>query len=272
MTNNSSAPDKEDAVAGFARWGYASRGVVYVIIGSLAALAALGQGGETTDSQGALEWILAAPLGKILLGLMALGLLGYAMWRCIQALKDTDDHGHDASGLAVRAGLLVSAITHTLLALSAANLIFNIVGPSGDSDGGSQGISAWLMQQPFGRWMVGAVGLVLIGVGFAHARKGLKTQFHRHFSMPKNVEYWAYPVCRFGLVARGVVFTMIGAFFLIAAYQFDADQAGGLSEVFNTLREQPFGPWLLGFMALGLIAFGIYSLMQAVYRTINPSS
>lgn len=271
MNNNISAQDTEDAVAGFARWGYASRGVVYLIIGSLAALAALGRGGQTTDSQGALEWILSAPLGKILLGLMALGLLGYSMWRCIQAVKDTDHHGHDASGLAVRAGLLVSAVTHTLLAFFAANLIFNVLGSSGDSEGGSEGVAAWLMQQPFGRWMVGAIGLILIGVGLAHAMKGFKTQFDRHFSMPARVQYWAYPVCRFGLVTRGVVFAMTGCFFLIAAYQFDPEEAGGLSDVFNTLREQPFGPWLLGFVAVGLFAFGIYSLLQAVYRSVDPA-
>lgn len=272
MVNSTSTPDHRDAISAFARMGYAARGIVYVLVGGLAALAAFGQGGQTQGSRGALERVLTAPFGKVLLGIIAVGLIGYAMWRTIQAVKDADHHGIGAKGLAIRAGLMVSAVTHLMLAFFATSLIFQFGGSSGDSGGGSQGMAVWLMQQPFGRWLVGAVGLVIIGAGIAHAIKGYKAKFHKHFAMPKRTQQWAYPVCRFGLVIRGIVFVIVGSFFIIAAYQFNPDQAGGTAQVFSMLRSQAYGQWLLAIVAVGLFAFGLYSLLAAIYRRINPAS
>ncbi|PRY64011.1 uncharacterized protein DUF1206 [Vreelandella songnenensis] len=270
MANRTSAPDHRDAITLFARMGYAARGVVYLLIGGLAALAAFGEGGQTEGSRGALERVLTAPFGKIILAVIALGLLGYAMWRTIQALKDADHHGNDAKGLAIRAGLMVSAVTHTLLAFYAASLIFRLGGSSGESNG-SQGTVSWLLQQPFGRWIVGAVGLAIIGAGIAHGLKGLKAKFDKNFDMPEHTKRWAYPVCRFGLSIRGLVFVIVGSFFLIAAYQISPSEAGGTEEVFSALRSQAYGQWLLAFVAVGLFAFGAYSVLAAIYRRINPA-
>ncbi|MEA2119283.1 DUF1206 domain-containing protein [Halovibrio sp. HP20-50] len=269
MANSMKNPDHRDAITLYARMGYASRGIVYVLVGGLAALAAFGQGGQTEGSRGALERVLTAPFGKILLAIMAIGLVGYAMWRMIQALKDADHHGNSVTGLAIRAGLLASAVTHTLLAFFAATLIFQF-GGSSEGSGGSQGVASWLMQQPFGRWLVGGIGLIMIGVGIAHALKGYKAKFDKHFAMPPETQQWAYPICRFGLAIRGLVFVIVGCFFIIAAYQINPNEAGGIDEVFSTLRNQPYGRWLLAFVALGLFAFGLYSLLAAIYRRINP--
>lgn len=272
MATGSTNPDHRDAIKLFARMGYASRGVVYVLVGGLAALAAFGQGGQTDGSRGALERVLIAPFGQFLLAIIALGLVGYAMWRTIQAIKDADHHGTDTKGIAIRSGLMASAVTHLLLAFFAASLIFQFGSSSGGSGGGSQeGVVSWLMQQPFGRWLVGGVGLILIGIGISHAVKGYQAKFHKHFVMPAHVQTWAYPICRFGLVIRGLVFVIVGCFFIIAAYHINPDQADGIDEVFSTLREQPYGQWLLAFVAIGLLAFGLYSILAAVYRRINPS-
>lgn len=270
MASNTAKPDHRDAISLFARMGYAARGIVYLLVGGLAALAALGRGGQAEGSRGALETVLTAPFGKVLLGIIAVGLVGYAMWRTIQAIKDADHHGTDAKGLAIRTGLMVSAATHTLLAFYAASLIF-LMGSSSDSSEGSQGIVSWLFQQPFGRWLVGAVGLVIIGAGIAHGLKGLKVKFDKNFDMPPQTQRWAYPVCRFGLAIRGLVFIIVGSFFVIAAYHVNPSEAGGTAEVFSTLRSQAFGQWLLAFVAVGLVAFGAYSVLAAIYRRINPA-
>ncbi len=253
-------------LAWLARSGYGARGVVYVIVGWLAVLAALGTG-AATDSKGALVTILQQPFGEVLLGLVAFGLLGYAVWRLVQAWLDTDRHGSDAKGLAVRSGLAVSAVTHLLLALFAVSLIFGW-----DAGGGGDGArdwTAWLLQQPFGRWLVGLIGAAVIGAGLAHMIKGWRAHFEKYLQMDRELLDKASPVCRFGLIARGVVFLIIGGFLVIAAWRFSSGEVVGLKGALETLQQQPYGWILLGIVALGLFAFGIYSLIEARYRRID---
>jgi hypothetical protein len=253
-----------------ARSGYAARGLVYLVVGGLAVLAALGQGGQTTDAHGALTTLLTQPFGKVLLGIVALGLIGYALWRVVQALADVDHHGTDPKGLTIRGGLLVSAVAHSLLAVFALGLIFgwgSSVGGGGES--AAQNWTAWLMRQPFGRWLVGLIGLVIVGAGIAHMIKGYRARFEKFLEMDAATLEKVSPVCRFGLVARGVVFVIIGGFLIIAAVELDSAQARGLQGALQTLQQQAYGWILLGLVALGLVAFGIYSLIEAWYRRIN---
>lgn len=251
-----------------ARIGYAARGIIYVIVGSFAALAALGQGGETPDSRGALVELLNAPFGNVLLGMVALGLIGYALWRAVQALLDADDHGTDTEGLVIRSGLAVSALTHMGLAIAALGLIFGWgTGSSGDS---SQEWTARIMSQPWGAWLVGAAGLAIIGAGVAHGIKAWRGDFRRRFDVVEEEQRYIMPVSRFGLYARGAVFIIIGGFLVTAAVQNDPSEARGLSGALQALQDQPYGWILLGIVAVGLVAFGAYSIIESVYRRIGP--
>ncbi len=255
-----------------ARAGYAARGVIYVIVGGMAALAAFGGGGGTTDSRGAMGELLGAPFGKTLLLAMALGLLCYSAWRAVQAIMDADSHGTDAKGLAVRGGMAVSAITHVGLAFFAGSLAFGwgMGSSSGGSENGSrEEWTAWLLSQPFGRWLVAGVGLVIAGVGVAHFFKAWKAGFEKHFNMTEQERAFISPIGRVGLAARGVVFLIIGGFFVVAGIQHNPNEARGLSGALQALQQQPFGNLLLAVVAFGLLAFAAYSLLESVYRRIS---
>lgn len=255
------------AIAVIARWGYAARGVVYLIVGGLALLAAIGSGGRTTDTKGALSEILGQPFGHILLALVAFGLMSYAIWRGVQAVWDSDRHGNDIKGLTIRAAFVVSSITHLGLAFSALSLVFGW-GASGDD---SKQHLGWLLTSTAGQVAVGVAGLVVIGVGIAHAYKGLVVDFEHRFDLERLTRRWLLPVCRFGLIARGAVFVIVGGFLTVAAWQAKAEHIKGLDGALNAVAEQPYGPVLLAVVALGLFAFGIYGVTEAWARRIsNP--
>jgi hypothetical protein len=250
------------------RLGYAARGAVYVIIGILALLAALRMGGETTGPQGALERLREQPFGDVLLGAVALGLFGHALWRFLQSVTDADRHGNDAKGLAVRAGLFASCVAHFSLALYAASLIRD---PSqgGSSDGD---FARWLMNQPGGRFAVIAAGVVIVGVGVGQAWRGFARKFERYLVIDETMRKVLSPICGAGLVARGVVFGIVGILMILAGATMDPGAAKGIDGALETLQGGAFGRIVLGAVALGLIAFAAYSFVLALYRRIQTEN
>lgn len=255
-----------------ARFGYVAKGVVYVIIGALAVMTAVGAGGSIEDSSGAIETIAQQPFGRILVGLTALGLMGYVIWRAVQVIMDTEDKGTDTKGILARIGFLVSGITYAGLAFLAGRMALGGGGSGGDSS--KQALTAKLMSQPFGLWLVGAVGLIVIGVGLFHFYQAYKAKFMQEYKsgeMSVTQRHWAKRLGQFGLSAHGVTFCIIGGFFIVAARQADPNEAKGLSGALSTLARQPYGPWLLGGVALGLVAYGVYCFSRARYRQFLTS-
>jgi hypothetical protein len=252
-----------------ARSGYAARGVVYFLIGALALFSVFGDGGRSVGSSGALSSLLSQPFGRLLLGMIGVGFIGHVLWRLAQSVLNADRHDDDFKGYAVRAGLFASAATHAFLALTALQLA--ILGGVGGSEGGERDVSAWLMQQPFGRYLVGAVGLGILGAGVAQIYKGLSGGFCKWLKIPARAMPLLYAVCAAGLVARGAIFLIIAVFFLYAAFTIDPAQAGGLADALAWVRGLPFGAWLYGLAAVGLFAFAAYSLTEALYRHMNTA-
>ncbi len=253
-----------------ARFGYAAKGVVYIIIGGLAALAAFTGGGRTTDSRGAFEEILSQSYGKLLLGAVAVGMAAYAIWRIVQAVKDTENKGSDAKGIARRIGYAAIGVIHIGLAYSAAQLIFGSGGGS-RGDAVSKEWTATLLAQPFGQWLVGAVGLGFIAFAVSQFYKAFTAKFREKLKtneMDKKTETFAIRSGQAGLSARGVVFGIIGVFLIQAALNSNASEARGLSGALRALEQQSYGQWVLGIVALGLVAYGFYMLVLARYRRI----
>jgi len=250
------------------RAGYATAGIVYLIVGALAAQAALGTGGDTTGTGGALGHIVDAPFGRVLLGIVAIGLAGYAIWRVLQALLDTEHKGDKPKGLFARAGFGVAAVVYAGLALSAAGMALGR-STTPDQEGQTQDRTAWLMSQPFGPWLVTLVGLLVISAGVAQFVQAYRASFAqklREGEMSQKERQLVNLAGRLGYIARGVVFGLTGVFLVVAGVQARPDQARGLGGVLATLADQPFGPWLLGLVAVGLAAYGAYMLIAARYR------
>jgi len=253
-----------------ARFGYAAKGVVYIIIGALAALAAFTGGGRKTDSRGAFEEILSQSYGKLLLGAVAVGMAAYAIWRIVQAVKDTENEGSDAKGIARRIGYAAIGVIHIGLAYSAAQLIFGSGGGS-RGDAASKEWTATLLAQPFGQWLVGAVGLGFIAFAVSQFYKAFTAKFREKLKtneMDEKTQTFATRSGQAGLSARGVVFGIIGVFLIQAALHSNAGEARGLSGALRALEQQSYGQWVLGVVALGLVAYGFYMLVQARYRRI----
>lgn len=260
-------------VKNLARIGLAAIGVVYMLVGIIAFQLALGSGGGSggaPDQQMALQQIQEAPLGRFILGLIALGLFGYLIWRLTEAFADIEGEGSDPKGLAKRAGHAINGVVYGGIGFQAGMLA---LGRSSGSGGGSsqQEWTARFMSLPFGRWLVGLAGLFVIGYGLYQIYEAWKEKYRERLiygQMSQTERRWVDPLSRAGLVAHGIVLGLIGSFLIQAAYNFNPEEAQGLAGALNELAQQPFGPWLLGIVGLGLIGYGVYKLAQARYHRV----
>jgi hypothetical protein len=253
--------------------GFAAKGVVYLIIGALALQAALGHGGQTTDAGGALRTVLRHPYGWLLLVVIAVGLTGYAIWRFVQAALDPEGAGTHEKRFVKRAGYAISGLLHAALALQAARLAFGLSG-AGGGDSAPQDWTALVLAQPMGRWIVVAAGLGIAAFGFTEIVRAYRIDLPKQLDLSRlgdSARHWVVRFGRIGMAARGLVFGVIGAFLVRAAASYDSSEARGLGGALRSLHEQPYGPWLLAVVATGLMAFGLFELVQARYRRIDAA-
>ncbi|HEU4658285.1 MAG TPA: DUF1206 domain-containing protein [Capillimicrobium sp.] len=250
-----------------ARAGLAARGVVYGIVGVLAIKLALGDGGNATNQQGALRTIAGGTFGKVLLIVLAVGLAGYAIWRLVRAALG---HGPEASDdTKDRIAGVVSGIVYAGLCVTAVQIIAGAGGGerSGHPDDTAAGVLGWTG----GTYLVAAAGVAFIGVAIDQAIKGVKRKFledSKTEQMSEGVERGFTVLGVTGYLARAVVFSMIGYFLIKAAIDYDPHKAVGVDGALAKLGQASYGPWLLGIVAAGLLAFGLYSFADARYRRV----
>lgn len=251
-----------------ARFGYASKGVVYLIAGLFTARAAFGLGGKATDKNGALLAILAEPFGKVMLAVIGIGLIGYILLRFVQALLDPEHKGSDAKGIAQRIGYVLSGLFYIGLAASSLRLAGGFSANTGDQ---SPSLVARVFEVPLGRWLVGIAGLIVIAGGLYQLYKAYSADFSEHLrwnSMSPSEQTGASWLGRIGLAARGIVQLLVGLFLAQAALLFDASKVQGSGDALQSLAHPPFGLWTVGVVALGLAAYGVYMLAAAKYSRI----
>lgn len=251
-----------------ARSGYAARGVVYLIVGFFAVLAAFGRS-EVEGTEGALQYLLSQPFGTALVGAVAFGMAAFCVWRLVQAVRDTDDHGSSAKGISVRAALVVGAVSYAALATLAVSMTIG----SRKAGGGGDPTSGWLAaihEIGLGWLLIYGVATLFAIVGLAHVVKAARAGFEKYFRCPADVMRWLKPLARFGLAARGAVFLIIAGLIVSGGLSYNVADHPGLSDALKAIQSYSFGWLILAAIALGLIAFGLYSLAEARYRHVSP--
>jgi hypothetical protein len=259
-------------VAWLARWGYHGRGTVYLVLGLITVRAAFARGDEAEGPEGALLEIFQQPLGQWLLAAVAAGLVVYAVWRWVQAILDPDGEGSDLRGISGRAGHAVSGSIYGLLAAQAVLLL---LGMSDGSDGGDEQAEHWsavALEQPAGRWILGAAGVLIAVFGATEFWVAYTLPFMRLLDvehMSARARAAVRTLGRIGLVARGVVSVVIGVLVTRAALDFDPSEAAGLRGALEEIEKQPYGHWLLAAVGAGIAAYGVFQFVEGHYRRIN---
>jgi len=265
---------KDESIRKIARVGMFAKGVVYVILGVLTAMYAFGSGGQKAGKDSALQFVYSQPFGKILLAILAAGLICYVVWRFIQAFRDPENKGEDKSGIGTRIGYAASGVLYGVIAFEAIRMLFSSGGSGG---GGSQKetIVQMLLGQPFGQILVGIVAAVFFGKAAYQIYRAISGKFAKKVQ-DSELDYRVKDILRkagyVGYIARGIVIGIIGYMFLRAAIEANPNEAGGTKQAFDFIQSSStWGTILLGIIAIGLACYGVFMFVKARYRVL-PSS
>lgn len=253
-----------------ARLGYASKALIYALIGALAAAAAFNRGGRVTDTSGALRVILSQPFGQLLLLVLGVGLCGYAVWRILDAWQDPDRHGRDFNGLVIRIGNVIRGAIYGGLGLEAFRLARGLRGSSGRE---AELWTGRIMELPLGVWLVGIAGAIVAIYGVSQLISAIRVHVEDTIDLSGVPPAWRRPltrVSRFGVGARGIIIAVLGVFLTRAALTHNPSAAAGTRESMLEIANAVQGRWLLAAIATGLFAYGVDQAMHAKCRRIRP--
>lgn len=256
------------------RAGYVFRGVLYLVMGVLALqVARTSPGAKATDQKGSLLVIIGAPFGRVVLIAFIVGLGAYAIWGFVRAIYDPLHRGKDANGIVQRLGMAWSGFAYASMVVFALQFI------SGRANGANEDplpkLAASLLSHPAGVWLTFGAGLIAIAAGIGQLIEARKAGFRKDLKtgeMSKTEKDIAIGLGRFGYLARGIVFGLVGWFLIQAARHHDPSRAKGYAGAFMKILSEPFGHALLAVVALGFVALGLHSFAQARYQRLMGDS
>lgn len=248
-----------------ARVGIAAYGLTHLLVAWLALQIAFTGGGERADQTGAFQTLVEQPLGRVLLWVLVVGFAAVALWRLEQAVWGFSYESDRTTNLRKRAVSGGKAVIFVVLAVLAAR-----TAAGSGSSGGQQGATAGVLGLPGGQLIVGAVGIGLLVAAVITVIKGVRQKFRRDMALPSDhrARQVAVRTGQVGFVAKGVAIGLIGVLVVVAAVRFRPEEASGLDAALRGLAAQPFGPYLLAAVALGLLAYGIFCFFDARYHRV----
>ena len=248
-----------------ARAGLMARGVIYILVGVVAVLVALGQSSQEADQSGALQLLAGKPYGLVALWLLGIGFAAYALWRLSEA-------AFGVTGEPPGAGPRLKSLARSVIYAGLAYLTFKVISGAGSSQSRQQqDVTGTVMQHPAGRWVVGIAGLIIVICGLVLVVEGARKKFMKYLrtaEMSPRTRRVVKVLGMTGTIARGLVFALVGVLVVDAAITHQASKSGGIDKALLTLRNQPFGEFLMLVAALGLVVFGVYGLCEARWRKV----
>lgn len=250
-----------------ARAGFVCYGVIHLLFAWVAMRVAVGRSQAEGDQSGALQSLASQPFGRTMVVIVVVGMVALAIWQAFEAvIGESGDRGREAVAERVISG--ARAIVYLWLAWIGVRVVSGANASQGDRQ---QAGASDLMDSTGGRWLVGLIGAAVLGVGIGLLVYGLKKKFVKHLNtvqMTPTVYRTTRRLAIAGYSAKGVAYAIAGVLVVIAAVTYDPDKARGLDSAVKTLAGQPYGPWLLGLIALGIAGFGVYCFAQARYRKV----
>jgi hypothetical protein len=256
-------------LASLARLGYASKAVIYGIVGVFAILASVNRGGLITDTSGALRLVLTQPFGRALLAVLTVGLCGYAAWRLLDAISDPDRDGATPSGLVTRIGNAIRGVIYGALGIEAFRMLRGLRGSRGDD---AELWTARFLELPLGEVMVGIAGGIAVAYGVAEIVHGIRGTHDTKVDwspIPFRVRPAVQRISRFGVAIRGGLIVTLGVYLVRAALSHDPNQAAGSRESMLRLGGIFEGRWFLALIAAGVIAYAVDQAVHARCRRIR---
>jgi len=248
-----------------ARAGLTARGVIYILVGGVAVLLALGRSSREADQQGALHLLAGKSYGMVSLWLLAIGFAGYALWRLSEAAFGVTGDGPGA-------GPRLKSLARAVIYAGLSYLTFTVIsGTDRSQRRRQQDVTATAMQHTAGRVLVGVIGLAIVICGIVLVIEGVRKKFMKYLQTAKmsaRMRKVVKVLGTTGTIARGLVFALAGVLVVAAAVTHKAAESGGIDKALQTLRNQPFGEFLTLAAALGLVIFGVYGLCEARWRKV----
>jgi hypothetical protein len=265
VTRTARRASRSPAAHFLARAGLTARGIIYILVGWVAVLVALGHSSREADQTGALQLLAGKSYGLVSLWLLGIGFAAYALWRLSEA-------AFGVTGERPGAGPRLKSLARAVIYAGLSYLTFTVIaGTERSQSSRQQDITATAMHHTAGQVLVGVAGLVVVACGIVLVVEGVRRKFMKYLQttqMSPKTRRVVEVLGMTGTIARGLVFALVGVLVIDAAVTHKATESGGIDKALLTLRDQPFGEFLMLLAALGLLVFGVYGLCEARWRKV----